>query len=110
MAIITRYEASKQYGMSQMALKRFQDRNPRPECFVDIKDYPHPKIDDQASSWKLYLIKYNARMNKTKHSSEVKQDSDTVDKLLSIMDDVITEKYGEKEALKLKFAIIDRMD
>jgi len=110
MAIITRYEAAKKYGMSQMALKRQQDKNPRPTFFVDIKDYPHPKIDDQNHEWKAYVARYKARMLRSLNPKDSNNDDDTVDKLLSAMDQVITEEFGKKKAIELKFAIIERMD
>jgi hypothetical protein len=94
MAILTMYQAAKKYGMSQAALKRQCDLNPRPAYFINIKDYDFPKIDEDSQPWIYYKNRYNARMRKSKNKST---DSE-VDKVINATIKVLNSEFSESIA------------
>ncbi len=92
--ILTMYQASKKYGMSQAALKRQSDLKPRPTYFVNVKDYDFPKVDEDSQAWIYYKNRYNARMRRSRNKST---DSE-VDKVINATIKVLNTDFSESIA------------
>ena len=103
--ILTQYATNKKYHMSITALQKKAKKIPRPSYFIDVRDSTAPMIDEDNPEFKMY-VELLKRKNILK--DRIESDTDT-EGLLELIDKVITEEFGEKKALEIKFKIMDGM-
>jgi hypothetical protein len=103
--ILTQYATNKKYHMSITALQKKAKKIPRPSYFIDVRDSTAPMIDEDNPEFKMY-VELLKRKNILKDKSESNTD---MEGLLELINKVITEEFGEKKALEIKFKIMDGM-
>ena len=103
--ILTQYATNKKYHMSITALQKKAKKIPRPSYFIDVRDSTAPMIDEDNPEFKMY-VELLKRKNILKDRIESNTD---MEGLLELINKVITEEFGEKKALEIKFKIMDGM-
>ena len=77
---------------------------PRPAYFIEIKGEA-PMVDDEHPEFKYFCQRRKKRILKIDNNDN----SADMEGLLELINKVITEEFGEKKALEIKFKIMDGM-
>jgi hypothetical protein len=102
--IVTQYEAAKMLGVTKQYLFKLSKQVPRPLYFLDLKEGA-ARVDTENPDFKYLAQRIKRKQERTKTAS----DKMSIDKLMTVMDHVITEMYGKEDSIKIKMAIIERM-